>query len=208
MWATGCIVGEMYHGKPVLPGSSTPDQLARVAAVLGPPTPADLEAIGVAATACATAAGPAPPFAPAFLDAAPDARAARPLVASLLRYAPRDRATAARALEDAWVADFHRSEEEPPYPDGPARLAIDDDVLLSPADYRDRLTLEIAKKTRRDPRILSRLEIGTCAEAAEAPPPPPENAEAAPPRPPPRPRSPPTPDVPAGPPKPPKRGGK
>lgn len=30
MWAVGCIVAEMFVGKPLLPGSSTMDQLAKV----------------------------------------------------------------------------------------------------------------------------------------------------------------------------------
>ena len=169
MWATGCIIGEMYHGKPVLPGASTADQLERVGAVLGAPSAADLEAVGVAADALPpglrTAPPPPRPLGAAFL-ATPAAAAARGLVASLLKFDPRSRAPAEAALGDAWVQEFHRSEEEPHHPEGPVRLPIDDDVLLSPADYRDRITLDVhgRARTREARRLHGRLEIGTCVE--------------------------------------------
>ncbi|KAH8052472.1 MAP kinase [Aureococcus anophagefferens] len=101
MWATGCIIGEMYHGKPVLPGASTADQLERVGAVLGAPSAADLEA-GVAPDALPpglrTAPPPPRPLGAAFL-ATPAASAARGLVASLLKFDPRSRLRGG-ALED------------------------------------------------------------------------------------------------------------
>ena len=86
--------------------------------------------------------------------------------ASLLKFDPRSRLPAEAALEDAWVQEFHRSEEEPHHPEGPVRLPIDDDVLLSPADYRDRITLDVhgRARTREARRLHGRLEIGTCVE--------------------------------------------
>merc|ERR1711935_523069 len=40
MWSVGCILAEMLSGKPCFPGSSTLDQLQRVMALSGFPTPA------------------------------------------------------------------------------------------------------------------------------------------------------------------------
>ena len=84
--------------------------------VLGAPSAADLEAVGVAADALPpglrTAPPPPRPLGAAFL-ATPAASAARGLVASLLKFDPRSRLPAEAALEDAWVQEFHRSEEEP-----------------------------------------------------------------------------------------------
>ena len=45
MWAVGCIIAEMFVGKPLLPGSSTMNQLECVLEVTGPPNAADIAAI-------------------------------------------------------------------------------------------------------------------------------------------------------------------
>merc|ERR1719238_2055386 len=40
MWAMGCIVAEMFTGKPLLPGSSTIDQLDKILEMCGKPSAA------------------------------------------------------------------------------------------------------------------------------------------------------------------------
>ena len=45
MWAMGCIVAEMFVGKPLLPGSSTMNQLERILEVTGRPGKEDIAAI-------------------------------------------------------------------------------------------------------------------------------------------------------------------
>eukprot|EP00300_Choanocystis_sp_HF-7_P006757 c14892_g1_i1.p1 GENE.c14892_g1_i1~~c14892_g1_i1.p1 ORF type:complete len:462 (+),score=103.97 c14892_g1_i1:43-1428(+) len=45
LWACGCILGEMLNGKPMLPGSSTADQIKRIVGVTGRPTHADIAAL-------------------------------------------------------------------------------------------------------------------------------------------------------------------
>jgi mitogen-activated protein kinase 15 len=42
MWALGCILGELYLGKPVFPGSSTLNQLSRIIEITGKPNVDDL----------------------------------------------------------------------------------------------------------------------------------------------------------------------
>lgn len=37
MWSAGCILAEMYSGRPLFPGKSNPDQLAKIFRVLGIP---------------------------------------------------------------------------------------------------------------------------------------------------------------------------
>ncbi|GAA5835964.1 hypothetical protein JCM11251_006615 [Rhodosporidiobolus azoricus] len=39
MWGVGCVLAEMYHRIPIFPGSSDIDQLARIFALCGSPTP-------------------------------------------------------------------------------------------------------------------------------------------------------------------------
>merc|ERR1719160_782293 len=43
MWALGCIVAEMFLGKPLLPGSSTVDQLDRILDLCGAPSDATID---------------------------------------------------------------------------------------------------------------------------------------------------------------------
>ncbi len=45
MWAMGCIIAEMFVGKPLLPGSSTMNQLERILEVTGRPEKGDIAAI-------------------------------------------------------------------------------------------------------------------------------------------------------------------
>lgn len=39
MWALGCMIGEMFNGKAMFPGNSTINQIERVLAWTGTPTP-------------------------------------------------------------------------------------------------------------------------------------------------------------------------
>ena len=45
MWALGCIIAEMFIGKPLLPGSSTNDQLERILDICGKPSARAIEAM-------------------------------------------------------------------------------------------------------------------------------------------------------------------
>ena len=38
MWSVGCIMAELYTGKPLFPGKSKEDQLAKIFSLLGTPT--------------------------------------------------------------------------------------------------------------------------------------------------------------------------
>lgn len=45
VWSIGCIIGEMYHGKPMFRGKSTLDQIEKVFSVTGMPTKSDIASI-------------------------------------------------------------------------------------------------------------------------------------------------------------------
>ena len=45
MWSVGCILGEMYSGKPVFPGNSTINQIERIVELLGKPTNSEIESL-------------------------------------------------------------------------------------------------------------------------------------------------------------------
>ena len=45
MWSVGCILGEMYTGKAIFPGTSTLNQIERIIELLGKPTRDDIESM-------------------------------------------------------------------------------------------------------------------------------------------------------------------
>lgn len=46
-WSVGCVVAEMFLGKPLFIGNDTKDQIIKIAEMLGIPTDSDLRAMGV-----------------------------------------------------------------------------------------------------------------------------------------------------------------
>lgn len=45
IWALGCLIGEMFYGKAMFPGTSTINQIEKVVAWTGPPTAAELKQV-------------------------------------------------------------------------------------------------------------------------------------------------------------------
>ena len=71
-----------------------------------------------------------------------------PLLHACLKFNPSKRVTAAQALEDPFVGEFHKSEEEPDFPGGPVKIAVDDNTKLSAQDYRNNLYMQIQQIKR------------------------------------------------------------
>lgn len=46
MWSAGCVMAELFMGKPIFPGINSMDQLAKIIKILGAPTSSDLRAMG------------------------------------------------------------------------------------------------------------------------------------------------------------------
>lgn len=46
LWSVGCVMAELYCGKPVFPGRNSIDQLAKIIKVLGTPSESELKAMG------------------------------------------------------------------------------------------------------------------------------------------------------------------
>ena len=46
MWALGCLIGEMFYGKAMFPGTSTVNQIEKVVAWTGAPGQGDLGHLG------------------------------------------------------------------------------------------------------------------------------------------------------------------
>lgn len=46
MWSAGCVMAELFTGRPIFPGKNSLDQLSKIIRVLGAPTTSDLRAMG------------------------------------------------------------------------------------------------------------------------------------------------------------------
>ena len=140
MWAVGCILGEMIHGKPIFAGTSTVNQLEKIIECTGKPTKDDVDAI-------------ASPYAATMLDSVavvvrkdlsfvPDENVPA-ILTETLKFNPRLRLSAEAALGDVYVSEFHNPADEPSFP-GTITIPIDDNVKLTAAEYRDSLYKQLA----------------------------------------------------------------
>mgnify|MGYP006082772283 CR=1 FL=1 len=151
IWSIGCILGEMLSNRPIFPGNSTMNQLEKIIEVTGRPSGEDAESIRS-------------PFASTMLESIPPTRQtslaemfssasaeALDLMSQCLQFNPVKRCSAEDALRHPYVAEFHNPSDEPAYPHGPIKIAIDDNKKLSAGDYRERLYREINQR-RKDAR--------------------------------------------------------
>ena len=125
MWAVGCIVAEMFVGRPLLPGSSTMNQLERILRLCGRPSAADVAAIrsDFAATMLGSLssgpdAGPAQEDMAALMKGAPPD--AVDLVVRLMDFNPERRLDVEAALKHPYMAAFVTGSE----PSCPGRRAL------------------------------------------------------------------------------------
>eukprot|EP01012_Entosiphon_sulcatum_P003602 TRINITY_DN1119_c0_g1_i1.p1 TRINITY_DN1119_c0_g1~~TRINITY_DN1119_c0_g1_i1.p1 ORF type:complete len:386 (+),score=80.93 TRINITY_DN1119_c0_g1_i1:107-1264(+) len=148
MWAVGCILGELMAGKPMFPGTSTMNQLERVVAVTGKPTPEDVKSTNspFADTMLENLGDkiPVKTLDDCFPRAPPEAV---DLIRKLLVFNPSKRITAAEALKHPFVALFHNAADEM-VSAGPILLSFDDDTKYTVNDYRERLYGEIQRKKK------------------------------------------------------------
>ena len=136
----------MLGGKPIFPGTSTVNQLEKVIELTGKPSPEDVAASGSQyAERMLESIGPVPKRELSLGGSEP---AGPPLLHACLKFNPSKRVTAAQALEDPFVGEFHKSEEEPDFPGGPVKIAVDDNTKLSAQDYRNNLYMQIQQIKR------------------------------------------------------------
>ena len=150
MWAVGCILGEMLTGSPLLPGTSTMNQMERIVAAIGLPSASDIESMRT-------------PFAGDLIDALKEVRpnplrsslAAFPrdavdLICKLLVFNPEHRLTAAEAMRHPYVAPFctPRELQEDDTALEPVTLHFSDDERLSVDTYREALHKDIIRRKK------------------------------------------------------------
>lgn len=105
MWSAGCILAEMFIGRPLFPGGSNEDQLMKIFRIMG--TPNERTWPGVSQL---------PNYRPNFNTFIPqDLRSIIPnidplalnLLTSLLQMKPENRISAAQALQHPWFNEYH-----------------------------------------------------------------------------------------------------
>jgi serine/threonine protein kinase len=112
MWAMGCILLELFTGRPLFPGTNEQDQLFKIVTVLGSPTPQSWpEGIELARKLNRRFPAVSPtPIHQLFPHVPP---LALDLVRQLLAFNPRQRITAAQALNHPYLQGIEGSEATP-----------------------------------------------------------------------------------------------
>lgn len=146
MWAIGCIVGELFAGKPLFPGNSTLDQMERVVAFTGPPSSSDISSMRseFAETMIAnlTYSHPRVTLKQKLPNADGDTI---DFVMKLLVFNPENRMSVVAALEHPFVAQFHNPEEEAASGD-PLKASLDDNKRYTVGDYRNKVYRNLLSK--------------------------------------------------------------
>mmetsp|Transcript_47146 Transcript_47146/g.123712 ORF Transcript_47146/g.123712 Transcript_47146/m.123712 type:complete len:344 (+) Transcript_47146:437-1468(+) len=156
VWAMGCIIAEMFIGKPLLAGSSTINQIERIIEVTGVPDAATLEHLKskYAATMLKEPVNLVAKFPPASdiyrrkmlqekmiqtgtgVPAPPEAV---DMVCAMLEINPAKRMDVQEALAHPWMKAFIKPNESELDICAPLNACLDDHTKLSVSDYRDEL---------------------------------------------------------------------
>lgn len=130
MWALGAIMAELYTFRPLFPGSSEPDEIFKIAAVLGTPTLQSWPE-GMKLAAAMNFKFPRfnqTPLTQLIPNASHDAIA---LIQDLLAYDPRKRPTAAQALQHPY---FQVGQNIPPGLGAPStNIDEEEEAFVSPS---------------------------------------------------------------------------
>ena len=122
LWSVACILGEMFRGRPLIPGSSSMHQVEKIFELTGNPTASDVNSWKSN-------------FAPAMLENV-KARSrvklselcpnipkdAKHFIKGLFKLNPNQRGSAGTALGQVYLSEFHNPETEPSYAHGPIKV--------------------------------------------------------------------------------------
>mmetsp|Transcript_132934 Transcript_132934/g.323072 ORF Transcript_132934/g.323072 Transcript_132934/m.323072 type:complete len:363 (-) Transcript_132934:546-1634(-) len=158
MWSCGCILGELFRGQPVFPGTSTMNQLDRIIQLTGKPTEEDLLAIQS-------------PFAESMLESLPctSSNTTRELIPNTSEHAfdllhklldinPDKRIIADAALRHPYLSQFHNPADEPSC-NHVISIPINDNTKYTIQEYREILYSEVVKRKKELRRRLRQREL-------------------------------------------------
>lgn len=148
IWAVGCIVAEMYLGKPLFPGSSTINQLKRIFEITGIPSKMELSETykGINLSFLEPMHGNIKNKQLNHILGMASLEALK-FVMRLLELNPLKRCTAKEALEDPYLSLFHNEKEEPDN-NREVVVTLDDNKKYEADDYREKLYNDIKKKKK------------------------------------------------------------
>jgi len=104
LWATGCVMGEMFLGKPLFPGANSTDQIVQIMKVLGTPTREEVQAMNENYMEFHFPAVARQPWNRVFRQGIP--ADAADLLTKLLTYTPRLRLSAMQALAHSFFDEL------------------------------------------------------------------------------------------------------
>jgi mitogen-activated protein kinase 15 len=159
MWAAGCCLAELVSRRPLFPGQSTMDQLERIIAFTGPPSPKDIESMNASFTQTMLSnlsyTKPRCNLEEKLEGAPADAI---DLVRHLICFNPSERYTAAQCLEHPFVQQFHDPAKET-LSDAPIVLSLSETEKHSIRDYRSQIYREAVASPDLGPRARSRKHL-------------------------------------------------
>jgi len=140
MWAVGCIVAELYGERPIFPGKSTIDQLARIIEVTGRPTEDQLESASLGSKYTSKMMNSIPrvinrSLAAIYPQCSDDAI---DFMERCFKFDPNERMTVQQALEHVYLAEF-RSPDDELVCDNSITIPISDNIRKQTDVYRDAL---------------------------------------------------------------------
>ncbi|XP_061160678.1 mitogen-activated protein kinase 7 isoform X1 [Syngnathus typhle] len=163
MWSVGCIFAEMLGRKQLFPGKHYVHQLQLILSVLGTPPKGLIGAIRadrVRAYVQSLPCQSAVPLAKLFPQAEPRAL---DLLASMLRFDPRERISVTQALEHSYLAKYHDPDDEPICV--PAFDFEFDKLPMSKEQIKEEILMEIQDFQRTKQATRQRLQFRPLARA-------------------------------------------
>jgi mitogen-activated protein kinase 15 len=148
MWAVGCIIAELYIGRPLFPGKSTVDQINRIMEITGRPTEQQVEEIFGGSSAHLLLEKVSRVMTRSIESHLPSANEdAIDLVKRLLQFCPKDRLTIEQTLQHPYVAKYREPTEEMAAASA-VTIPLDDNEKRSVSTYRNELfSLSLRQRT-------------------------------------------------------------
>jgi mitogen-activated protein kinase 15 len=160
MWALGCIIGELYSGRPLFPGRDAIDQMEKVVAFTGPPSASDVASMHseFAETMIANLTYNQPRITLRQRLPMGDADTID-FMQKLLVFNPDGRMSVVEALEHPFLAQFHKPEYEIES-DKPLVMGLRDDRRYQVQDYRNKIYRDLITRTNDEPvRAMERMPL-------------------------------------------------